>query len=180
MEQPDRAAWPASLDFALYERYAPTILAYLCQHVTNPQDAEDLLVEVFLAALKRPGFAHLAAEHQLAWLRRVAHNKIIDRLRKTTRLTLTSLDEALEQESSELTPEEYSVRQESYAYLHRCLARLAPEQQELLRLRYGEGLRLVEIATRLHKPDGTVRKQLLRTLNRLRELYAQSAYERRK
>ncbi len=178
MEQPDTDAQPASRDLSLYDRHAPAILAYLCQHISSVQDAEDVLVEVFLAALNRPGFSDLAVEHQRAWLRRVAHNKVIDLLRKMTRLTFTSLDEAMEYESSELTPEEENVRQESYFHLHRCLARLGPEQQELIRLRYGEGLRLVEIAALLHKPEGTVRKQLLRTLNRLRTLYTHISYGR--
>lgn len=180
MEQPDRDRWPTRDDLAvLYDRHAPAILAYLCQHISNVQDAEDTLLDVFLAALKRPGFCDMAAEHQLAWLHRVAHNKMVDRLRHNTRLTLTSLDQALERESAGPGPEEYSLRRESYAHLHRCLAHLTPEQQELLRLRYGEGLRLVEIATRLRKPDGTVRKQLLRALNRLRSLFNQPANERR-
>lgn len=175
MQQPDTEKLPAPRDFALYDQHAPTILVYLCQHITNAQDAEDLLVEVFLAALTKPDLSYLPVEHQLAWLRRVAQNKLVDRLRKMTRLTLTSLDEALEQESCALTPEQQSIRQENYTHLYRCLARLAPEQQELIQLRYGEGLRLVEIAAHLRKPDGTVRKQLLRTLKRLRMLYDQSA-----
>lgn len=179
MEQPRVEVLSASIDPAFYDRHAPGIVAYLCQHISNAQDVEDLLVEVFLAALNKPGFSDLAVEHQRAWLRRVAHNKMIDRLRKMTSLTLTSLDEALEYESSELSPEEQSIRRESYAHLYRCLARLGPEQQELIRLRYGEGLRLVEIAARLRKPDGTVRKQLMRALSRLRTLYDQLATERK-
>lgn len=173
MQQSDTERLSAPRDFALYDQHAPTILVYLCQHITNTQDAEDLLVEVFLAALAKPDLAHLPTQHQLAWLRRVAQNKMADRLRRMMRLTLTSLDEALEQENSALTPEEQSIRQEDYVHLYHCLARLAPEHQELLQLRYGEGLRLTEIAARLRKPDGTVRKQLQRTLKRLRTFYDQ-------
>jgi RNA polymerase sigma factor (sigma-70 family) len=88
-------------------------------------------------------------------------------------VTLVSLDEALESESSEPTPEQYSVNRENYIHLYRSLARLSSEGQELIQLRYGEGLRLVEIAARLRRPDGTVRKRLLRTLRRLRTLYDQ-------
>jgi DNA-directed RNA polymerase specialized sigma24 family protein len=63
---------PVGMEFALYDCCAPSILAFFRQHISNPQDAEDLLVEVFLAALSRPNFSALAAEHQQAWLRRVA------------------------------------------------------------------------------------------------------------
>lgn len=178
MQQPEGKGRTATLDLDLYNQHAPAILAYLCQHISNAHDARDLLVEVFLAAMQRPGLAQLEPEHQYAWLHRVAHNKMIDRLRRLSRLTLVSLDEAFERASDELTPEQQSIRKESYAALHRAIVRLAPEQQMLLQLRYGEGLRLVEIAARLRKPDGTVRKLLKRTLQRLRTFYDQLTNER--
>ncbi len=178
MQQSETEGRSSPIDLALYDRYSRLILAYLCQHIANVQDAEDLLVEVFLAALNKPGFASLVAEHQIAWLRRVAHNKMVDYLRREKRLTLVSLEEAQESESTELTPEQYSMRRENYALLYQSLAHLSAEQQELIRLRYGEGLRLIEIAAHLQKPDGTVRKQFLRAIRNLRKFYNQSAGER--
>ena len=180
MQQPESKEQIIAPGLDLYDQHAPAILAYLCQHTSNVHDARDLLVEVFLAAIQRPGLAQLEPEHQYAWLRRVAHNKMIDRLRRQSRLTLVSLDEVLERESDELTPEQQSIRRENYAELYQAIARLVPEQQMLLQLRYGEGLRLVEIAARLDKPDGTVRKLLKRTLQRLRTFYDQLANERKK
>ncbi len=161
----------AGENLTLYDRYASTILAYLERHIGHPQDAEDMLVEVFLAAFKAHNLAGLSGDDQLAWLRRVAHNKVVDRWRQAGRLMHISLDEAVAQESRGLTPEEESIRQESYAHLYRLIARLSPTQQEVLQLRYGEGLRPVEIAARLQKSDGNVRKLLLRTLHRLHVLY---------
>jgi RNA polymerase sigma factor (sigma-70 family) len=178
MQQPEGKEQIAALNLDLYDQHAPAILAYLCQHISNVHDARDLLIEVFLAAMQRPGLTQLEVVHQYAWLRRVAHNKMVDRLRRQSRLTLVSLDEVLERESDELTPEQQSMRRESYAALHQAIARLVPEQQMLLQLRYGEGLRLVEIAALLRKPDGTVRKLLKRTLQRLRTFYDQLANER--
>jgi hypothetical protein len=55
----------------LYERFAETLLAYLCQQVTERQDAEDLLLEVFLAALQNAALTRLPSWRQRAWLRRV-------------------------------------------------------------------------------------------------------------
>ncbi len=67
------------------------------------------MIEVF-SALNRSGFSDLAVAHQRAWLRRVAHNRAIDLLRKMARLMFTSLDKATEYASSDLTPEEHNVR----------------------------------------------------------------------
>src|SRR5258708_32023667 len=65
------------VDSSLYERFAVTIFQYLCQQVSNEQDAEDLLLEVFLAAFQDESLSNLPAERQLAWLRRAARNKVV-------------------------------------------------------------------------------------------------------
>ena len=77
---------------ALYDRFAATILAYLCQMVSNRQDAEDLLFEVFMAAFNNEMLSGLPAGRQLAWLRRVARNKVVDRYRHAARLTMLPLE----------------------------------------------------------------------------------------
>src|SRR5690349_3208543 len=84
------------VDGALYNRFAPLILAYLCQQVSNEQDAKDLLLEVFIAAFNSETFSGLASEQQLPWLRQVARNKVIDRYRHSALLTLLPLERAME------------------------------------------------------------------------------------
>lgn len=157
----------------LYDRFAATILAYLCQLVSNRQDAEDLLLEVFMAALKNDQLSKLPTGRQLAWLRRVAWNKAVDRYRHTTLLTMLPLDQAIETDDEELTPEQRIEKRETYERLSQAFTQLSPLQQELIRLRYGHDLRLIQIAQLFGKPEGTVRKLLSRTLHRLRQLYEQ-------
>src|SRR3954468_13072698 len=86
---------------AIYQRYAPELFAYLWRSIGVMEDTEDLLLEVFLAALERAGFEELNETEQKAWLWRVAHNKIVDHYRKKKRHTGIPLDilpeEALEQ-----------------------------------------------------------------------------------
>jgi DNA-directed RNA polymerase specialized sigma24 family protein len=109
-------------------RFAPTILAYLSQQVPNLQDAEDLLLEVFMAALKYEMLANLPEERQLAWLRRVARNKVIDRYRHTALLTFLPLEQVAEMEDSQLSPEVRSSLITSPSGLtgsHRCSASLS-------------------------------------------------------
>ncbi len=157
----------------LYLRFASTILTYLSQQVANFQDAEDLLLEVFIAAFKYERLADLPAERQMAWLRRVARNKVIDRYRHTALLALLPLEQAAEMEDHQLTPEQRVERQEKYTHLSQALRQLSPTQQELIQLRYGEGLSFAEIAGMLARPEGTLRKLLARTLRQLRTHYDQ-------
>jgi RNA polymerase sigma-70 factor (ECF subfamily) len=51
------------------------------------------------------------------------------------------------------------------------LTRLPELQQQILRLRFADGLRTREIAERLEKSDGAIRSLLLRSLHLLRHLY---------
>lgn len=160
------------LNVELYDRFAPIILHGILQQVAHPQDAEDLLLEVFIAAMQSSVLEQLPPERQLAWLRRVARNKIIDRHRHRSALTLLPLEQVQEQEDRELTPEQYSEHQERLDWLAHALVQLSPSQQELLRLRYNNELRLAEIAAIVGRSEGAVRKQLARTIRQLQKLYA--------
>src|SRR5712691_6794064 len=156
------------MDISLYDLYAPTIFMYVYQQLGHQQDAEDVLLEVFVAALSSERFAGLSNGEQMAWLRKVARNKVVDRYRRGSLVAMAPLETLAEVEDEGLTPEQQAERREQYAQLHRSVRQLSTEQQEIIRLRYGHGLRLVEIAGLLNKPEGTVRKFLARTLKRLR------------
>src|SRR5260370_19010515 len=69
----------------LYQQYAPAIFAYLLQRMRFEEDAEDILVEVFLAALENEQFPLLPEKAQLTWLWRVAPKKMIDGYRRSVR-----------------------------------------------------------------------------------------------
>jgi RNA polymerase sigma factor (sigma-70 family) len=171
MQQLDTDAGQNGTGATIFRRFSITILSYLCQQVASRQDAEDLLVEVFMAAHNHVALEGLSEERQLAWLRRVARNKVIDRYRHTALFTMLPLEHIVETEDGALTPEQRAIQQENYRRLYAALAQLSPAQQQLIRLRYGNGLRLVAIAELLEKPEGSVRKMLARSLRQLRAIY---------
>lgn len=158
---------------AVYQRYAPALLAYLYRHASSLEDTEDLLLEVFQAALERPGFERLGVKEQEAWLWCVARNKVTDHYRKRARRQGMSLELVPENvyEQDEETPETLLLRQEEYARLYASIRRLPTLQQEIVRLRFAMGLRSAEIATILHKSEGAVRVTLSRALKLLRKIY---------
>jgi RNA polymerase sigma factor (sigma-70 family) len=164
----EKSAWNT-----FYTHFAATIFAYLSQQVTNQQDAEDLLLEVFLNASREKMLEELSEERQLAWLHRVARNKIIDYYRHQGLISWLPLAQANELEDKNLTPEELVEQQEEYRQLYQAMKRLSPAQQELVQLRYGHELRFTEIAGLLERSEGAVRKMLTRTLRQLRTYYEQ-------
>jgi RNA polymerase sigma-70 factor (ECF subfamily) len=139
------------------------------------EDAEDLLLEVFLAALEyEPHLATLSEDAHRAWLGKVAHNKVIDHYRRARRWGLLPLEKAKDSlEDEEKMPEAVVVRDEEHGLLRSYLQSLSATQQEVLQLRFTFGLRCAEIASTLHKREGAIRTMLSRTLNTLRGFYEQ-------
>ena len=160
-------------DAVLFDRYGQTIFAYIRLHLPLREDAEDLTLEVFTAALENANLAALQEHERLAWLRRVAHNKLIDTYRRIQRRPTTTLDMLTETvlDNETETPEQVALRQERYAVLHNVIKQLPILQQQILRLRYGDGLPFAEIAVLVNKREEAVRKILSRTLSQLRGIY---------
>lgn len=174
--QQSSIALKTTLDAELYQRTAPALLAYLLRQVNSREDAEDLLLEVFLAALENKRFKDIALEKQLTWLKTVAHNKVVDHYRRTGRrahVPLVQMEESIF-EREELEPEQVALKREEFAKLHQTMRNLSKTQQEVLQLRFGHNLNCQEIAAVMEKSEGAVRMLLSRTLKLLRNLYARS------
>lgn len=156
---------------ALYDLHAATLYSYIYRRVRQPQDAEDLLLEVFTTALKYDSLISLTKQQQIAWLKSVAQRRIVDRYRQGARVVVLPLEQALELHDDALTPEEQALQRETYQHLYAALAQLPPLQQDIVRLRYGNGLPFAQIANMLDKSEGTVRKMVVRILRQLRAIY---------
>ena len=157
----------------LYSKYAPGLLGYARMHIASQEDAEDLVVEVFLAAIENAKFTTLSEKAQQLWLWRVARNKVIDAYRRAKTRQSVSLDSVTEHlfEDEVFSPENAALQQEDYMDLYAHLQSLPALQQEILRLRFGQDLSCIEIATMLGKQENAVRVTLSRSLNVLRSIY---------
>jgi DNA-directed RNA polymerase specialized sigma24 family protein len=58
----------------LYRKYAPGMLTYVRMRVPSPEDAEDLVVEVFLAAIENAKFTVLSEKAKQSWLCYISAN----------------------------------------------------------------------------------------------------------
>jgi RNA polymerase sigma factor (sigma-70 family) len=146
---------------------------YLRMHTPTREDAEDLLIDVFLVALEQKDFQDVPIERQRAYLWRVAQYKTIDLHRRQKRRQVLPIEQVVDalyfDEDQE--PEQHAMRTERYALLCSHVQRLPELQRKLLYLRFVNGLHSVEIAHILDKRAGTVRMLLSRTLNTLRSIY---------
>jgi RNA polymerase sigma-70 factor (ECF subfamily) len=158
----------------LYQEHAPALFAWLRLRAPTKEDAEDLLLEVFQAALEQAGvLATRDGATQRAWLRRVAANKLADHYRRQggrQPVLLEQVAESLYADDAH-APEQAALAREEHARLRLLLRDLPLLQQQVVALRFVYGLRSAEIAEALGKREGAVRKLLWRTLTLVRARY---------
>lgn len=152
----------------LYERHVSAIYQYIVYRVNDPQDARDMADEVFLKAWQnlsgyRPGKTPFRG-----WLYRIAHNMVIDHYRSRQEVeSLGDRDDLVDQQPN---PERQLIQQEEGAKLATVIARLSPDYQQVLVLRYIQGLSTDEVAGVLDRSNGAVRVLLHRALKKMASL----------
>lgn len=158
----------------VYRQYAPQVFAYLLRHLPTRQDAEDLLVEVFLAVLEKLPSLDVHEQRLAAYIHTVARNKMVDYYRERGKRQIIPLEAVLETayEPDERAPEQLALANEQLADLRRAFNKLPEQQQTILRLRFVHGLHSGDIAVRLSKNENAVRVMLSRALKFLRKHHA--------
>ena len=154
---------------ALYDRYVEAVYRYVFYRVRNDADAEDLVSDVFMRALRAiPRYEPRVAF--LAWLYRIARNAVIDRARRSR--TQISFEDALAHPNVDqvVEPDATILALSDKAAVRDALAKLTPLQQEVIVLRFVEGYTTHEIADLVGKREGTVRGIQFRALEALRTL----------
>src|SRR5690348_1625192 len=98
MQQPAQLNSPdSSTTSQLYQRHAPALLTHLLINAPLREDAEDMLVEIFVAALEHEELLRTLSDgEQRKWLWRVTRNKIIDLYRRTQTRKGMTLEEVTE------------------------------------------------------------------------------------
>ena len=146
------------------------LYAFLVARVRDRQLAEDLTQQVYLKAMRGlDGFRGDDAV-MVSWLFQIARNESANLIRRQARETSwdalgPAAPEPVDEHGS---PEAAALRSEQERELGDMVRRLTPDQQELLDLRYGAGLSLVQIAAMFGISDVAARQRLRRTLAQLR------------
>ncbi len=179
MEVSHKVAADGSPVGRLYEQHGPALFAYLSQQTHSHEAAEDVLVEVFVAALEMESFVRMSEKEQVSWLWRVTRNKAVDAYRRSQVRRGLDLSLVVDYiDDNERSPERIMLQREAYALLQSYLDRLSPGQRKAIQLRFAHGLRSSEIAAVMGKREGSVRSLLARALNFLRTLYEKEQEEK--
>jgi RNA polymerase sigma-70 factor (ECF subfamily) len=147
----------------LYDQYAPSIYRYVLSRLGNIEEARDVTSQTFLKAVEIfPHYKHRG--YFSAWLFSIARSKYVDHVRRRKPGVETMREEQIDPQPDPLSK---VVATERTAELTKCIHALAPEEQELLRLRYVADLSFGEMAELLLKSEGAIKKSFYRLLDRL-------------
>ena len=136
-----------------------------------PQDAEDLLQEVFVQVWYQADRYSEERGSPEAWIINITRSRAIDKLRSNRRMekTFVLTDDPARAESTE-NVESNAAQAEIKLTMNSALANLPETQRRLLELAYFDGLSQTEIADRLKEPLGTVKTRMRSGIQRLRDM----------
>ena len=164
-----KAGEPEALS-EFYEQYVDRVFRYIVIRVGNHHDSEDLTEEVFLRALQSISKFNYKGAPLAAWLFRIAHNIIVDHWRRTRGREMNSLDDAMEVSEPGADPEEGLELFSDTQGLRKAMEGLTERQREVLTLRFGADLSIVETAKVMGRKEGTIKALQHNALAALRRL----------
>jgi RNA polymerase sigma-70 factor (ECF subfamily) len=139
----------------LYEENFDRIYRYIVLKIGDRTEAEDMTQQVFLNVLKSISSYKWKGMPFTSWLYRIAHNQIVDYLRKKSKRTIVPLDESMPSVGGD--PEHLAVRKVQIEELAIAAKKLTPAQQEVISLRFAAELSVAEVAEVMGKSEGAVK-----------------------
>jgi RNA polymerase sigma-70 factor (ECF subfamily) len=162
----DRTALECLLE-AHRGRLRSWVSSRLGERLRRQIDPDDVVQEANLRALELiQRFTPTHDDSFFRWLCTIAHHRIWSVSQKRSRKDLTL---AVEPTASGVSPSRSLRRGERLERLKQSLARLRPEEREVVSLSRIEGLKVKEIAERLGRPEPTVKSLIARSLRKLRQ-----------
>jgi RNA polymerase sigma-70 factor (ECF subfamily) len=140
----------------LYEAYFDKIYRYVAIKIGNRTEAEDLTQQVFMNALESIGSYKMREVPFSAWLYRIAHNQIVDCLRKRTRRPTLELDESLPIPADGDLVAETELKLDTKELVE-ATKKLTKLQQEVIALRFGADMPIAQVAKVMGKTEGAIK-----------------------
>jgi RNA polymerase sigma-70 factor, ECF subfamily len=133
----------------LYARYADNVCGYVRSIVHDQHEAEDITQHVFAKLIHVIGKYEEREVPFFAWILRVSRNVAVDHIRRQRAIPVEEVRAVDECGGGPAGRERMSDLQEA-------LAKLPPDQREVLVLRHFAGLSPTEIAERTGRTEGSV------------------------
>ena len=148
----------------LYDLTSGLVHGVAVRMLENPQDAEEVVLDVYMKAWRNASTYPADLGSVTAWLVMMARSVAIDRIRSRN----------AQPKTLELEFPEPAGSGERHARIQLALSELPTEQREALVLAFFGGLSHAELAERLGQPLGTIKTRIRLGLRRLRSVVGES------
>lgn len=146
----------------IMDQLGNAILRLAYSYLHNMEDAEDILQETLIKyVMTKPVFEN--EKHRKAWLLTVAANLAKNRIEYNR----VRSSEELNEEIAGAAPEE---EEDDLSYVWEAVKKLPDNQREVIHLFYQEGYKTAEIANILGRKEATIRSDLKRARDKLKEI----------
>jgi RNA polymerase sigma factor (sigma-70 family) len=156
----------------LFGRYAPAAKSLAVRVVRQPQLAEEIVQEAFLAVWRSPDGFDPERGSVKAWLMGMVHHRAVDAVRReeSNRRRAEDLAPIAREEVSDHADEviEEVGRPEERRLVRAALAELPAQQRDVLEMMYFDGLSQTQVAEKTGLPLGTVKSRTLLGMRRMR------------
>lgn len=143
----------------LYKRYFRQLCLYALHYVGDLDESKDIVQECFASLIKN----NPALSNPKVYLYNSVRNRCIDLLRSRKKERIAPMDDL-----SYISDEEAQRRSEIEVQLWEAVDSLPPKRRELLLLNKRDGLKYSDIARLKGLSENTVRNQIFRAIESLR------------
>jgi len=161
---------------ALYDATASRVFGFVSRMVHDAGTAEEVVEDTYWQVWRQSERFDAARGRPLTWLLAMARSRAIDAMRRRERRAHVSLDDdemaALCDEDGAGPPDLLGATRGQHL-LHGALASLEAQPRQLIALAFFRGLTHEEIAACTQLPLGTVKSQIRRSLQALRQHLAE-------
>ncbi|HVN55104.1 MAG TPA: RNA polymerase sigma factor [Anaerolineaceae bacterium] len=142
----------------LYSCHLEAIYRYIFFRTGEPQDAEDLTEQVFLKAWEALPHYRPVGRNFINWLYRIAHNHVVDFHRRRNLVAMETLRDDIDKpDPVQEDALESIIQVEERERLAYAIQKLPDEHQQVILLRFIEGLAHADVARILEKSEAACR-----------------------
>ena len=152
----------------LINKYGNLIWSIARRYLSNQDEAEDAIQEIFVALWQSAGRFDPNKASEITFISMIARRRLIDNLRKNNKhKVLKSIEDSL---SDDVFSQKSNLeRNAEISLVVRALKKLDIQDQELLSLSIYQGYSHLEIAKLLNLPLGTVKTKIRKNLMKIRD-----------
>ncbi len=152
----------------LINKYGNLIWSIARRYLSNQNEAEDAVQEIFVALWQSAGRFDPNKASEITFISMITRRRLIDNLRKNNKhKVLKSIEDSL---SDDVFSQKSNLEENAeISLVIRALKKLDIQDQELLSLSIYQGYSHLEIAKLLNLPLGTVKTKIRRNLMKIRD-----------